>query len=229
MATSSIPFKNSLRGKNKERKVFKKKSVSLGNVRVFSWTKSARVKGDKRWLRDARWKKTGGTYDKTGQSRMRRGKVNIKAHAQSSTLTVNIRDWRNVILIPILMQTFKSVGRMMERDAKKNAPWKDITGKARRGLNASVDRKGKEVKLRLSHSVKYGKYLERGHRGFKAKKRILGRTFGKTFREGKKGSFTVGRKGPFFGKYQIIQPTMRKWTKRFWILIRKSLGERGGK
>lgn len=44
--------------------------------------------------------------------------------------------------------------------AQSNAPWRDITGAARRGLNAEIYKEGTNIILRLSHSVEYGKWLE---------------------------------------------------------------------
>ena len=44
--------------------------------------------------------------------------------------------------------------------AQTNAPWRDITGAARRGLHGEVYREGNNIILRLSHSEEYGKWLE---------------------------------------------------------------------
>ena len=49
----------------------------------------------------------------------------------------------------------------LEDYMKKNAPWNDRTGNARRGLVAKVEKpKNKYYRIGLKHSVKYGVYLE---------------------------------------------------------------------
>lgn len=49
----------------------------------------------------------------------------------------------------------------LEKFMKKNAPWNDRTGNARRGLVAKVEKpKNKYYRIGLKHSVKYGLYLE---------------------------------------------------------------------
>lgn len=49
----------------------------------------------------------------------------------------------------------------LEKFMKKNAPWNDRTGNARRGLVAKVEKpKNKYYRIGLKHSVKYGVYLE---------------------------------------------------------------------
>ncbi|WKV08196.1 hypothetical protein Q2T46_11725 [Thermoanaerobacterium sp. CMT5567-10] len=50
----------------------------------------------------------------------------------------------------------------LEGYAKENASWTDRTGHARQGLNGGVDVDGNRFILYLSHSVKYGQYLEEG-------------------------------------------------------------------
>lgn len=51
----------------------------------------------------------------------------------------------------------------IEAYAKQNAPWTDRTGHARQGLKASADKDGNKFILDLSHSVRYGVYLEVAH------------------------------------------------------------------
>lgn len=48
----------------------------------------------------------------------------------------------------------------VEAHARSNAPWSDITGRARNGLTARVYMEGGEVVLELAHSVDYGYWLE---------------------------------------------------------------------
>lgn len=44
--------------------------------------------------------------------------------------------------------------------AKSNAPWQDITGAARQGLDVDVSVEGDEIVLSLYHTVDYGLWLE---------------------------------------------------------------------
>lgn len=48
----------------------------------------------------------------------------------------------------------------VESYAQSNAPWSDITGRARRGLTADISVEGGEVVLTLAHEVEYGYWLE---------------------------------------------------------------------
>lgn len=59
-------------------------------------------------------------------------------------------------ITPKLRAIAKGAGEI----AQARAPWSDITGAARRGLNGDVYREGNNIILRLSHSVEYGKWLE---------------------------------------------------------------------
>lgn len=51
----------------------------------------------------------------------------------------------------------------MEQYMKDNAPWKDRTGTARTHLNVSTLIEVDKMKIRLSHGVEYGVYLEYAH------------------------------------------------------------------
>lgn len=213
----------------KRQRVYKRKGLHFkrhGPVVWLHWGRSQRKSQDARWLRSAKWKESGALYDKTGQTRFRKGKVNYKAYASSGTLAVDINSWHNAVLIPVLYTVLNRIAQSMEKDAKKNAPWTDRTGRARAGLTGSVERDGKTMRLKLAHgsNIRYGKYLERGHQGIGGKRRILGRSFGKTYQLGKRLRVSIGRSN-VYGKYQIVQPMMKKWTQRIWILLRKSLGE----
>jgi hypothetical protein len=44
--------------------------------------------------------------------------------------------------------------------AQANAPWEDITGDARSGLDVDVSMEGAVIVWEMSHSVDYGLYLE---------------------------------------------------------------------
>ena len=47
-----------------------------------------------------------------------------------------------------------------EAKAKQDAPWQDRTGNARQGLRGTSGWEGETLKIRLSHSMEYGPYLE---------------------------------------------------------------------
>lgn len=55
----------------------------------------------------------------------------------------------------------------MEEWAKMNAPWKDVTGRARAGLHAWVEQRGSIGIIWLSHdeTLDYTKWLEIAHQG----------------------------------------------------------------
>lgn len=61
----------------------------------------------------------------------------------------------------------KQAATMLQREAKKNAPWTDQTGMARKSLNSDVQQLiagGKKVeRIYLAHGVDYGIYLELGN------------------------------------------------------------------
>lgn len=48
----------------------------------------------------------------------------------------------------------------VESFAQSNAPWSDITGRARRGLKANISIEDGEIILELAHTEEYGYWLE---------------------------------------------------------------------
>lgn len=60
----------------------------------------------------------------------------------------------------ITTKSMEKGARLVEQDAKQNAPWTDITGQAREGLIAEVYTDSGEVVLTLAHQVEYGVWLE---------------------------------------------------------------------
>lgn len=61
-----------------------------------------------------------------------------------------------------ILDACKQVSSEMEDYAKANAPWQDRTGNAREGLAGSSGANQYVYWIRLTHSVHYGVYLERG-------------------------------------------------------------------
>lgn len=81
--------------------------------------------------------------------------------------------------------------------AKKNAPWQDQTGLARRSLHGYVTKPSQGVtRINLAHGVDYGIYLEFGHT---------------KVRRSRKGPKIHGKAATSVSqKYAIIEPTIRK-------------------
>lgn len=50
-------------------------------------------------------------------------------------------------------------------DMKRDRPWSDVTGNAKRGLRGEVETNGWRLTLFLIHSAEYGKDLELGRAG----------------------------------------------------------------
>lgn len=53
----------------------------------------------------------------------------------------------------------------MELYAKQNAPWRDITGEARRQLHSNVLNDNEFIVVTIEHGVDYGAYLEYARSG----------------------------------------------------------------
>lgn len=53
--------------------------------------------------------------------------------------------------------------KVLEADARENAPWRDHTGHARGGIRARAQRSGSVITITLSGSVRYLVYLELAH------------------------------------------------------------------
>lgn len=68
---------------------------------------------------------------------------------------------RTHALVPYLERQADRLRGQMKREA----PWTDQTGRARRALLAEVEQDDSKVALVLSHGVPYGKYLELSNGG----------------------------------------------------------------
>jgi hypothetical protein len=55
---------------------------------------------------------------------------------------------------------FEKAAQEVESYAKDNAPWNDITGSARGGLQAKAESSNGDIVLSLEHTVDYGLWLE---------------------------------------------------------------------
>ena len=57
----------------------------------------------------------------------------------------------------------KHQAKNLESYAKKNAPWADRTGMARKSLNATTEKRDNGIRITLAHGVDYGLWLELAH------------------------------------------------------------------
>ena len=53
--------------------------------------------------------------------------------------------------------------KKFENHAKKNRPWTDRTGMARKSLNATTEKRNNGIRITLAHGVDYGLWLELAH------------------------------------------------------------------
>ena len=53
--------------------------------------------------------------------------------------------------------------KKFENHAKKNRPWTDRTGMARKSLNATTEKRDNGIRITLAHGVDYGLWLELAH------------------------------------------------------------------
>lgn len=66
---------------------------------------------------------------------------------------------RNVLRV-VEVTGIEAAGQM-----KRERPWRDISGNARKGLRCETELKDRVVTLYFIHSVEYGEHLELGHAG----------------------------------------------------------------
>lgn len=59
-----------------------------------------------------------------------------------------------------LMQWFQELAQLAETKGKAEAPWRDRTGNARRGLYGYAWKEGNKIYVSFNHSVYYGVFLE---------------------------------------------------------------------
>lgn len=57
----------------------------------------------------------------------------------------------------------RNQAKRLESYAKKNAPWTDRTGMARKSLNATTSKTNNAIRITLAHGVDYGLWLELAH------------------------------------------------------------------
>ena len=57
----------------------------------------------------------------------------------------------------------KNQAKKLESYAKKNAPWTDRTGMARKSLRADTSKLDNGIRITLAHGVDYGLWLELAH------------------------------------------------------------------
>lgn len=60
----------------------------------------------------------------------------------------------------IAMEAFEQSSSELLEAAQRDAPWQDITGEARSGLDVTVENLNGEIVLTLFHTVEHGLWLE---------------------------------------------------------------------
>jgi len=60
----------------------------------------------------------------------------------------------------VAAKVFEEAAEEIQVAAKRDAPWSDITGEARRGLETKVEESHGEIVLTLYHTVEHGLWLE---------------------------------------------------------------------
>lgn len=84
-----------------------------------------------------------------------------KANLRYETITDGIIEWFNgPEWDDLAFQEFLKAEDELEFEMKRNAPWVDRTGDARRGLTARASNDDGIITMTLSHTVDYGFWLE---------------------------------------------------------------------
>jgi len=110
-------------------------------------------------------------------------KVEIRADTRNLETRLRTFDERNRRVVTGVMAYHQGI---LTNQMKKNAPWTDDSGAARKGLHARLDRPGaNEWNLICAHAVNYGIWLETKWMG-------------------------TGAHG--FGKYAVVLPTIVEWS-----------------
>lgn len=74
----------------------------------------------------------------------------------------NMREWERRTRAA-LFALGQHYGSKMQSEAQQEAPWKDRTGDARKGLFGEAMEDEDKLRVRISHSMEYGVYLELAH------------------------------------------------------------------
>ena len=89
----------------------------------------------------------------------------------------------------------KAAAMKLAKEAKQNRPWTDRTHLARRGLTGSAAQHGAKIRVELSHTTKYGVFLELKRFRHKGRLAIVFPTVKKMAPEIIEGWAAVVRKG----------------------------------
>lgn len=71
-----------------------------------------------------------------------------------------ISEWGDKVVFNTLVSHLNAQAKVIEERMRREAPWTDQTGDARRKLAATVEVDGRRVNLYLAHGVPYGVWLE---------------------------------------------------------------------
>lgn len=83
-------------------------------------------------------------------------------------VVTNLKNWADESRQAVEATCRGDVAPMIENYMKTNAPWRDQTGNARRGLVCETKYDRGDISLLLKHSVHYGVYLELAKSGMYA-------------------------------------------------------------
>lgn len=84
----------------------------------------------------------------------------VSYQLKTGKITENLKLLNKSTKAKVLELAEDACKNIVEPYAKKNARWKNRTWKARKGLNASVEKKGLKYNITIAHGVWYGVRLE---------------------------------------------------------------------
>lgn len=76
-----------------------------------------------------------------------------------------ISEYGDRVVYSTLVSHLQTQARLIEDQMKREAPWQNRTGEARRKLSATVEVDGQRVNLYLSHGAAHGVFLELSNGG----------------------------------------------------------------
>lgn len=96
----------------------------------------------------------------------------------------------------------------IESEAKRKASWEDRTGHARQGIHGAVERTSKRSVIAVSHTQRYGTYLETG-----TKPHAIPNAFGRKGSVRHPGTKALGSIKPSAKK---LVPALRRDIQEIW-------------
>lgn len=90
--------------------------------------------------------------------------VSLRWTAQDPATMARAIEFAEIKLARSVDQQMSSLAGEGRAWMQANAPWNDRTGNARRGLTGEYSSEGTTYRVTFAHTVKYGKFLEKGTR-----------------------------------------------------------------